>query len=334
VPDGANREPATGPSFAPFAGAIAGWLGTRLGAATLTLDAATLLPGGAIQHNWRLDVTADGAARTLVLRAGPDIPLPESIGKAREFDLLRRAWLAGVPVAEPLLCADGDPAFDRDFLVSAFVAGDAERGGLWASPDSRPVVADLGAALAAVHRVAPPDGVVPERPADRVATLAGWALSIADVPEGVRSGLGWLRAHAPATGAAALVHRDFRTGNFLVYRGRLAAVLDWEFAGWGDPQEDIGWFCARCWRGPDAAREAGGLGGRAAFYEAYARAGGVPIDDSRVRFWEVFAHVRWALIAMQQGERARAGAWPAGELEEAAARVPGLAGDIALEIAA
>ena len=45
-----------------------------------------------------------------------------------------------------------------------------------------------------------------------------------------------------------LIHRDYRTGNYLVDGGRLTAALDWEFAGWGDPREDIGWFTARCWR--------------------------------------------------------------------------------------
>ena len=28
----------------------------------------------------------------------------------------------------------------------------------------------------------------------------------------------------------------------------MTGVLDWEFAAWGDPHEDIGWLCAPCWR--------------------------------------------------------------------------------------
>lgn len=38
----------------------------------------------------------------------------------------------------------------------------------------------------------------------------------------------------------------------------LTAVLDSEFAGWGDRLEDIGWFCARCWRFAQLANAAGG----------------------------------------------------------------------------
>ena len=60
--------------------------------------------------------------------------------------------------------------------------------------------------------------------------------------------LRWLEKHAPSTGETVLCHRDFRTGNYMVNDGKLTGVLDWEFAGWGDPHEDVAWFCARCWR--------------------------------------------------------------------------------------
>ena len=58
-----------------------------------------------------------------------------------------------------------------------------------------------------------------------------------------RARMGPRLVRAPRAGAAArrcLLHRDYRTGNYLVHEGRLAAVLDWEFAGWGDAREDLG----------------------------------------------------------------------------------------------
>lgn len=100
-----------------------------------------------------------------------------------------------------------------------------------------------------------------------------------------------------------LVHRDYRTGNYMVDASGLTAVLDWEFAGWGDPDQDLGWFCAACWRFGRPELEAGGIGSRAAFYRGYAAAGGRPIDPERVAYWEVMAHVRWAVIALEQGAR-------------------------------
>ena len=100
-----------------------------------------------------------------------------------------------------------------------------------------------------------------------------------------------------------LCHRDFRTGNYLLDGASLTAILDWEFAGWGDAHEDIGWFCCKSWRFARLDREAGGIADRAPFYRGYERASGGTIDPRRVRFWEVLASVRWAVIALQQADR-------------------------------
>ena len=39
--------------------------------------------------------------------------------------------------------------------------------------------------------------------------------------------LRWAELHAPAIEAVTLVHRDFRTGNYMVDARGLTAVLDW-----------------------------------------------------------------------------------------------------------
>ena len=52
----------------------------------------------------------------------------------------------------------------------------------------------------------------------------------------------------------------------MVEQARLTAIIDWEFAGWSDPMEDLGWFCAASWRFGQTGREAGGLADRADFY--------------------------------------------------------------------
>ncbi|MNY26375.1 Phosphotransferase enzyme family protein [compost metagenome] len=83
----------------------------------------------------------------------------------------------------------------------------------------------------------------------------------------------------------------------------LTAILDWEFAGWSDPLEDLGWFCARCWRFGADALEAGGIGQREDFYQGYESVSGRPIDRAQVAYWEVMAHMNWAIIAIQQAER-------------------------------
>jgi len=88
----------------------------------------------------------------------------------------------------------------------------------------------------------------------------------------------------------------------------LTAVLDWEFAGWGDPETDIGWFCAACWRFSRPDLEAGGIAARGDFYRGYEAESGRGIEPERVRYWEVAAHLRWGVIALQQGARHWSGA--------------------------
>jgi aminoglycoside phosphotransferase (APT) family kinase protein len=80
-------------------------------------------------------------------------------------------------------------------------------------------------------------------------------------------------------------------------------VLDWEFAGFGDPREDLGWFTAGCWRFGAAAREAGGVGPLASFLAGYASIAGRAITHGELHYWQVLAHLRWAVIALQQARR-------------------------------
>jgi aminoglycoside phosphotransferase (APT) family kinase protein len=175
----------------------------------------------------------------------------------------------------------------------------------------------LARELALIHKIALPRagleflGTPPDDPARAaVAELRGYLDSTPLRRPGLEWGLRWAEIHAPAPGEILLTHRDFRTGNYMVDERGLTAVLDWEFAAWGDPMADIGWFCARCWRFGRDELEAGGIGDRDRFYRAYESASGRKVDDARVRYWEVVAHLRWAAIALLQGWRHASGAEP------------------------
>lgn len=116
--------------------------------------------------------------------------------------------------------------------------------------------------------------------------------------------------------AACVSHNDFRLGNLMIdpEQAALTAVLDWEFTAWGDPMADIGWLTAPCWRF-GGAQQVAGFGSIEDLMQGYAQAIANPKAIGRItervaselEFWQRYAHLRWAIIAAQQGERAVSG---------------------------
>jgi aminoglycoside phosphotransferase (APT) family kinase protein len=315
--------------------ALARWLASALEAEALEITEATPLSGGAIQENWLIGLAVHGGPHAglpaLVLRLDAPSQLPFSHGRAEEYSLLRAARAAGVAVPEPLAFCAEPSVLGRPFLVLTHVSGTAEARVLTSGGPHPGLAAALGAEIARLHAIRPPltgPGFLPDPPADparaRVGELRDLLDRLGTGRPALEWGLAWLDRHAPPPAAPVLCHRDFRTGNVLVEGGRVTALLDWEFAGWSDPAEDLGWFCAPCWRFARPDLEAGGLGPRAAFYEGYAAIAGTPAEDARVRYWEVMATARWAVIALWQAERHRSGAEPSLELALTAHIVPEL----------
>lgn len=303
--------------------ALARYLVAALGARSVSVRGRARLGGGAIQENHALDVDVSGGPhagrRQFVLRTDAPSGVAVSHSRVQEFALLRAAQGAGVTVPEPIaLCADST-VIGKPFYLMTRVAGTAAghilvRDDKW-SGDREALVARLGEELARIHSITPPRadlGFLPipdEAPAlAAIGTYRAWLDTYRGPRPALEWGLRWLERRAPSAGDLVLCHRDFRTGNYMVDDKGLTGILDWEFAGWGDPHEDIGWFCAKCWRFGATTREAGGVGPRAAFIRGYEAQSGRRVDAEAVRYWEIMAHARWATIALQQGERHVSGA--------------------------
>src|SRR6185295_15576045 len=54
--------------------------------------------------------------------------------------------------------------------------------------------------------------------------------------------LAWLRARVPAEEPVGVCWGDARIGNMIFRDGRCVAVLDWEMATLGNPEQDLGWW--------------------------------------------------------------------------------------------
>ncbi len=303
------------------------WMANRLSAPELVVEALEPLGGGSIQENWRVRCRFDpaGTAREFVIRKDATAVIASSRTREEEFRILEVAHAAGVLTPTPVgYCKDVD-VIGAPFALMGLVEGvglgprivkDASLGG-----DRIELAQRLGQELAKIHAVRPPQaalaflGEPPASPAlSEVQTLRETLDKLGEVRPSIEWGLRWAELTAPPCRATTLVHRDYRTGNYMVDAQGLTAVLDWEFAGWGDPMSDIGWFCAECWRFGRPDLEAGGVAPRAAFYEGYRAQSGEDIDEASVRYWEVMSHLRWAVIALEQGHRHLSGLEPSLEL--------------------
>jgi aminoglycoside phosphotransferase (APT) family kinase protein len=312
------------PRFDPEA--LAPFLAAASGASRVDITGLKLLPGGAIQENWGFAaVFADGrlaGAQHLVLRTDAATGIPSSLDRIEEFAVLKAAFGAGVRVPEPLFACANPAVLGKPFFVMRRIVGTAQGRQITADAglDSvLPQIADgLGRQLAQIQTIRPPRpdiGFLPSiGAADHIASFRAY-LDHHPRPRPVLEwAIRWLETHMPEPLTSVLCHRDFRTGNYMldvrpVRNGRatLTGILDWEFAGWGDPDEDIGWFCCKGWRFARLDREAGGIAPRAAFYTGYESAAGRRLDPERVFFWEVLANLRWAVIALQQSDRVLVG---------------------------
>jgi aminoglycoside phosphotransferase (APT) family kinase protein len=317
--------------------ALARWLARATDARDVRIGRYERLPGGAIQDNFLLDVDVEGGpwhgGHSLVLRTDAPTGVAASLTRAQEFAVLRVAHAAGVIAPQPLfLCRDKE-VLGREFFIMKRLPGIAQGHRLTREPalvpDGDALAYALGANLARIHAIRPPwsdavrhvapaagygsagidegiDAIAPPPAHPALAAIAeyrSWLNRLDDAYPALEWGLRWCERHAPKTFDITLIHRDYRTGNYLVDEGRLAGVLDWEFAGWGDPLEDIGWLTARCWRFSGAAREAGGIAHVEPLLDGYESITGRRISRADLDYWQVMAHLRWAIIALQQAQR-------------------------------
>jgi aminoglycoside phosphotransferase (APT) family kinase protein len=316
--------------------ALRAWLQARTGSGRVSLDIKRL-GGGAIQENHALDVAiGDGEFRGThhwVLRTDAASGVRVSHSREQEFHLLSAAFEAGVTVPEPLwLCTD-TAIIDRPFYIMTRVPGSADARRLvqaeWTADERREIVNALGRELATLHGIDTglPDLSFLPRPEGPPAAhrVREYRVHLDALPEPqpvLEWGLRWLELNAPAREDTVLCHCDFRTGNIMIDDGRVTGILDWEFAALSSPIEDLGWYCARCWRFGADRYEAGGIGEREDFVQAYEQAAGRRVDREALDYWQIMAEVRWGVIALQQAERHTSGREPSLELALTGYMVP------------
>ena len=293
----------------------------RAHALTGRVEGLRRLSGGASRETWSLDLV-DGASRGLILQRIRPGTVSGGPGMTGEAALMRAAAQLGVPV--PTVLADddggvvGSPCIVTERLEGETIARKLLRDEEWATARQR-LVRQAGEALAAIHRIDP--GVAPSlKGGDQLEQLRQMLDGFDQPLPAFELGLRWLEAHRPPSPRTTVVHGDFRLGNLFVDHEGLAGVLDWELAHLGDPVEDLGWYCVRAWRF-GSPLPAGGMGTREELLDAYAAAGGDPVDPEALRWWELLGTVKWGLICVLQAQVHLSGASRSVELAAIGRRV-------------
>lgn len=293
-------------------------LAAALQAGSVHLHAVARLTGGAIQENWSLDLSVVGGPfegeLCTVLRTDSPTGVAASHTREQEFQLLKAAWDNGVTVPEPLACVTDPSVLGKPFSLMRRVSGTAMGHILTRDPSvlaaGEELAECLGREMAMIHKITPQThsfDFLPSPPDDaaeaELTLLRRFMDDLGQDRPGLEWAFRWLHLNKPPPAEIVLAHQDFRTGNYMVDDGKLTAILDWEFAGWSERHQDIGWLHAMCWRFFGRDNPAGGIGSREAFNRGYEAVSGTKVDPLRTYYWEVSAHLRWAIIALQQGDR-------------------------------
>lgn len=278
------------------------------------------LAAGACQENFSLDYElqgSEGALARVVLRSDAPTSLPGSLSRREEFAVAGAAVEAGVPTAPVRglrqgLVRDGAYAYLMDWVEGVSLGVKIVRDPALAR--ARAVLpGQLAACLARIHALTPATAPLPldvpaSGPVNRALTQLRATLDgLPEARPGMELAFRWLDRNRPTTEEVVLNHGDFRTGNFMINADGLVGVLDWEFAHWGCPEEDVAWLMVRDWRFGQLHLPVGGFAPRDAFLPVYQEATGRVLDPGALHFWEVLGNVRWAAGAVAQGQRYLAG---------------------------
>lgn len=328
---------------AAMADRLAAWLETQLpaGAAPEVVLSGGSDANGMSSETILADVTwtEDGERRTggFVVRMAPsaeDVPVFSSYRLDHQYDVIRLVGeLSDVPVPTPRWLEPTGDVLGAPFFFMERIEGIVPPdvmpytfGGNWfhdASPEDQRRLQDATvAAIAGLHRIADPErtfaflddrAVVGEtllrRHFDRTRAWYEWAAQDLDRSPLLERALAWLDTHWPDVDTpdnVVLSWGDSRIGNVLYRDFEPVAVLDWEMAGLGPRELDLGWivFAHQVFQTlaetfelpglPDVLREDD-------VRATYAEHAGVEVGD--LTWFRIYSGVIWGVVFMRTGAR-------------------------------
>jgi aminoglycoside phosphotransferase (APT) family kinase protein len=243
----------------------------------------------------------------------------------REHRILSALTDSDVPVPRTLAVCQDESVNDAPFYVMEYVEGDvlvtpemtAKR-----LPEANrgPLGMHIIEVLANLHRIEPDDvglGDLGRREAYLARQMKRWQSQwekskTRELPA-MEEAHDLLVAKMPDQSSTAIVHGDYRLGNFLTNcaKGKVEAVLDWELCTLGDPLADVG-YLMNDWNGPGdkqlsasgtslSATTCGGFPDRETILARYEELTG--FSTKGVDYYRAFQY--WRLAAIVEGVLSR-----------------------------
>lgn len=271
----------------PTRRAITAWISKVTGGEVTLLERAR-----ARREAWLVDVEGGGGRRSQYFlrlgRTGDPANAPETV--AREAEITRVLGANGLRL--PALIGV-DPA--QSAALYERVPGRSDLENVPAA-QQQSVLRDYLAQLAELHRLdldpAAVGGARRPESAEECALIELANVEATFAPlicEPLTTfGLQWLRRHVPKKlDRIAFVHGDAGTPNFMFDGDAVTALIDWEWAHFGDPMEDLGNAAIHASFHPSGAWPE--------LLAVYERASGIPVDLDRVRYYRAHLMVRSVL---------------------------------------
>lgn len=316
------------------------WLAAHLppGAEPTVFPLSTTTANGMSSETvlFRADWRVAGAmtSQRLVARLAPatgDVPVFPTYDMQAQFEVIRLVGeLTAVPVPKVLWCEPTGDAIGSPFFVMEQVDGEVPPdvmpypfGDNWLSSaskeDQQRLQDSMVTVLAELHTLSGDDarfaflaGDQPGRTPLRrhVASRRAWYEYCAAAGERsplIERGFEWLEEHWPAVeGAPVVSWGDSRIGNAMFRDFQPVAILDWEMAGLGPRELDVGWLVYAHRIFHDMAVSFGMAGmpdflDREEVVANYVQQTGSPLSD--LEFYCTYAAVQYAIVFLRTGQR-------------------------------
>ncbi|MGQ0622895.1 MAG: phosphotransferase family protein [Panacagrimonas sp.] len=289
------------------------------GSATITVTHFEPLVGGFGKQTFLADTRQGDVANALVVRKSDPRPIMQfgACLLRSEYALLRALMPLNYPAPRPQLYCVDHGGVDAPYYTMDRIAGSPPGtylGGLNAPVDER-IFLKLAELLARLHSVPVTHFAeyIAQHDDPRILdgniedcyryNLEGWRNYI-HRERHLQSPyliwlLDWLQTHIPRDSRKpVLVHGDFNIHNILVDDNQVTAILDWECAGFGAPEQDLAYIQPHISRHIEWER----------FVSHYLAHGGQPIRTKGMDFGFVYSALRTVLAGNRGSSNLQSGA--------------------------